>query len=385
MPTMNYETADVTKILFEDSLFATTKLDSEQNEIVRKIVEKEGGVFKESVTKTTNYLIYGDGEEETTKYKKALELVRDKGLEIVIIPWSTFRRLTTMTYITPDVMKIDFEGKTFVTTGFDSYTNKEIKAGIENHGGIIVNAVTKSTNYLIFEYGNDETTQYKKALELIREKELPIVMLSLDRFLEIVASEERECMEFGTYPFEKDGSRRPIRWNVLKREGNKALLLSANGLDAKPYDEEWKEVTWETCTLRKWLNKEFFDTAFSPEEQRRIITTKVENPDNPEYKTPGGNDTEDKVFLLSISEAIKYLFRSERTAAPTPYAIQNGAYKGYNGNCWWWLRTPGYVPNCPASVHDGGGFDELGFGYVVIHGKYAVCPALWVDLKSDIK
>ena len=381
MPTMKYETPDVTRISFEDSLFATTKLDSRQNETVRKIVEKEGGVFKESVTKTTNYLIYGDGEEETTKYKKALELIRDKGLEITIISWSSFRRLTTMTYITPDVTKIVFQDNTFVTTGLDADTEKEVKRYIESHGGIVKNQISKTTDYLIFEYGNDETTQYKKALKLINENRSEIKLMSLNLFFTVGRGEG--LMEFGTYPFEKDGTRRPIRWSVLKRKGNKALLLSAYGLDAIPYNEEWKGVTWETCTLRKWLNEEFLDNAFSAEEQQQIITTIVKNPDNPNYNTPGGNDTEDKVFLLSISEVKKYLPTAfERRLKPTPYAVKNGVYNWYEGNCWWWLRSPGSTPNHAANVDYDGGI--YGRGDFVSYGGDAVCPALWVDLKSDI-
>ncbi len=93
MAIMNYESPGITKIDFEDNLFVTTELDKDTNKAVKKYIEGRGGIIKNSVTKGTNYLIYQDGEEETTKYKKALELVQEKGLEINILPLSLFNIL----------------------------------------------------------------------------------------------------------------------------------------------------------------------------------------------------------------------------------------------------------------------------------------------------
>ena len=283
--------------------------------------------------------------------------------------------MAIMDYVTPGITRIDFEDSLFVLTDVGRYNTKAVQTTIENRGGIVKGSVTRSTNYLIYGDGEEETTNYKKALELINEKGLEINVLPLSLFF--AAGRGEGLIEFGSYPFEKDGTRRPIRWSVLKREKNKVLLLSAFGLDAIPYNEEWKGVTWETCTLRKWLNEEFFDFAFSGEEQKKITTTKVKNPDNPEYKTPGGNDTEDKVFLLSISEAKKYLPTAfERRTAPTPYAREKGI-PGYYGSCCWWLRSLGDYPNDAAYVYVGGDINDYGY-YVNV--DIAVCPALWVDL-----
>ena len=392
MATMNYETPDVTKIHFKNSLFATTSLNRRQNEKVKKIVESEGGGFKESVTKSTNYLIYDDGKEETIKYKKALEWVQDKGLEIKVISWSTFRKLTTMSYITPNVTKIDFEDSLFVLTDVGRENTKDVRALIESRGGIIKGSVTKATNYLIYGDGKDETTNYKNALELINDKGLEINVLPLSLFLTI--GRGQVLVEFGNYPFEPDGTKRPIQWAVLKRNNKKALLLSAYGLDAKPYNEEQKDITWEKCTLRKWLNEEFFDSAFDAEEQQRIITTKLINADNPGgfitcTPTPGGRDTDDKVFLLSCGEVEEYLSTDiERRVAPTPYAVKNGAIKwdksylkdgGIKAWCWWWLRSPGYYPDDAACVVDDGYIYDGGGS--VNDGRFAVCPAMWVELE----
>ena len=192
-------------------------------------------------------------------------------------------------------------------------------------------------------------------------------------------SKVKDIFEFGSYPFEADSSAKPIKWIILKQDGNKVLLLSAYGLDAKPYNKKWESITWETCTLRKWLNEDFYNAAFSDEEKKQIITTNVQNTDNPKYNTPGGNDTEEKVFLLSIDEAEQYLTEFERRLPPTPYAVKSGA-STWNGNCWWWLRSPGDDPKDAALVGlDGRIHDD---GSIVDGDIYAVCPALWINLES---
>jgi len=162
------------------------------------------------------------------------------------------------------------------------------------------------------------------------------------------------------------------------------LLLSAYGIRDRRYNEKREDVTWETCTLRKWLNGDFYNDAFTEEEKKRILLTEVRNEDNPRYKTPGGNDTEDRVFLLSLGEAERYLpktFLSQRMV--TPYAKKHGAYTSGLGTCWWWLRSPGSGPCGAASVYHNGDISVRGL--VVNYRDNAVCPALWIDLESEIE
>ena len=290
--------------------------------------------------------------------------------------------MAKMEYMTPGITKIEFEDSLFVTTELNKDENLEVKGYIESRGGIIKNSVTKTTDYLIYKDGEEETTKYKKALELIRDKGLEIRVLPLSLFSEVGIGEG--VMEFGSYPFEADGTEKPIRWIVLKREEEKALLLCAYGLDAKPYNEECEAVTWETCTLRKWLNEDFFNEAFTEEEKKGICLAEVRNEDNPGFKAPGGNDTEDRVFLLSLGEAKLYLPETfPRQRKPTPFAKKRGAYSYYYGNCWWWLRSPGYSPISAAGVYDVGDIDDYGTAVRSSYG--AVCPALWIDLESGIE
>ncbi len=161
-----------------------------------------------------------------------------------------------------------------------------------------------------------------------------------------------------------------------------------------PYNLEYKGVTWETCTLRKWLNDNFYNAAFNKEEKALIKTTTVENFDNPGYKTPGGNDTKDKIFLLSQLEMIDsdYGFSQayetydvNRRCAATAYARARGAghssnYKTKEGEeaCLWWLRSPGRDADNAAGVNDNGLVSTRGLG---VYDYGGVRPALIINLK----
>lgn len=207
---------------------------------------------------------------------------------------------------------------------------------------------------------------------------------------------------FGRYPQTKAGKdKTPIEWLVLARDGSKALLISRYGLDAQPYNTTNSEVTWETCTLRTWLNSTFYNKAFSSAEQAAILTTNVDNSKKQcysGYSTDGGNNTQDKVFLLSYAEANKYFGvknwqnngatdNVKSRVAPTVYAIAQGAeknssYKTADGidAGWWRLRSPGVSQYDAAYVSTDGSL----YANRVNVGSGSVRPALWVNIEAGI-
>ena len=190
-----------------------------------------------------------------------------------------------------------------------------------------------------------------------------------------------EVIKFGNYPQDKDGTEKPIKWIVMKNEGNQVLLLSKYVLDAKPYYEEVEEVTWETSDIRQWLNNEFYTTAFNKAEKAKIQTSLIKNEDNSENGTSGGNDTEDKVFLLSEKEA-ETLFSNddERIAKATGYAEKSGVYVNEKKESVWWLRSPGYSSSRAAEVSEYGWVDQDGPSVYCSDG--GVRPALHLNLQS---
>ena len=171
-----------------------------------------------------------------------------------------------------------------------------------------------------------------------------------------------DVLSFGKYDNES------IEWLVLDKKENKALVISRDVLFSKPYNFDDTSVTWETCTLRSYLNYGFYNTAFSEEEKKLITNSKIENPDNPDYGTEGGNDTEDYIFLLSIEEANMYFKTDEDRSCGEE----------------WWLRSPGCSQDSAAYVlYDGGIFSGNGdYYYVNVDRDYGVRPALWLDLNQ---
>ena len=188
-------------------------------------------------------------------------------------------------------------------------------------------------------------------------------------------------VSFGTY--EQDNKtangKEEIEWVVLATEGDRSLVISKYALDCQPYNTKYTNVTWETCSLRKWLNDTFLNAAFSKEEQAMIPTMTVSADKNPSYSTRPGKSTEDQVFLLSIPEANRYFSsNTARQCEPTAYAKAQGCYaNSNNGFCWWWLRSPGSSSGSAAGVSAVGSVSASGG---VGNGKNAVRPALWIEL-----
>ena len=212
---------------------------------------------------------------------------------------------------------------------------------------------------------------------------------SLDKQKEIMRSEEwkKECpvgeiILFGSYEQDNNtaNGKEDIEWLVLAKDENRILVISSYALDCQQYNTAYTSVTWETCSLRKWLNGTFLNAAFSEEERAMIPSMTVSADKNPSYSTSPGNSTTDQVFLLSITEANKYFSSDEaRKCAPTAYAKAQGCYAN-NGNCWWWLRSPGYDSHNAANVSSGGSVNESGRNVNIDNS--AVRPALWVNLGS---
>ena len=184
---------------------------------------------------------------------------------------------------------------------------------------------------------------------------------------------------WGSYEQDNNTSngKEDIEWLVLTKEGNKILVVSIYALDCQQYHEFIDDVTWETCSLRKWLNGTFLRTSFSSEEQNSIVSSTVTADKNPLYNTSPGNNTTDKIFLLSITEADKYFSSdSTRRCQGTAYCYARGAYKDNIGNSWWWLRSPGNYSDGVVRIYSAGGIHAQG---IPVTESGAVRPALWID------
>ena len=193
-----------------------------------------------------------------------------------------------------------------------------------------------------------------------------------------------DLVSFGVYEQDNNSSngKEKILWRVLDKKGDRVLLLCDKALECLPFDtSEAKNVTWETCTLRSWLNGAFLNGAFSAYEQSKIPSIAVLANGNPQFSVNPGNTTVDKVFLLSAVEAEKY-FSGEnallcKTTAHVLLNNENVVQSGYGDSVSWWLRTPGSERNSAVFISRTNAIQYSGLPHSIINA--CVRPAMWID------
>ncbi len=168
-------------------------------------------------------------------------------------------------------------------------------------------------------------------------------------------AKEGELVEFGDY-----------QWYVLEKQDDRIKLIlnqvsSVKELCYRPYHEKQEPVTWENCSLREWLNSEFLTGFFSEKDQDRILLTDISNEGNDAYGTSGGNDTQDKIFLLSEKEAEQYqdILKNLKVA--------------------FWLRTPGNSED--TAVYLSVRPRIMDYGYPVNSPNLYTCPVICVSIR----
>ena len=199
-----------------------------------------------------------------------------------------------------------------------------------------------------------------------------------------------DTVTFGRYEQDNNlaNGNESIQWRVLSIQGNQALLISSNALDAQPYHTDYVNTTWETSYLRQWLNSSFLRAAFNNIEEKAIVETAISNDSNQgnsKYTTSGGNTTNDRVFLLSYAEIMEYLPDSySRACMNTAYAASQagknvpGSFNSSVRTCWWWLRSPGDTLCAATTVFP----DRENTIDAVNNASGCVRPAIWVDINT---
>ena len=141
-------------------------------------------------------------------------------------------------------------------------------------------------------------------------------------------------------------------------------------------------MSWETCSLRAWLNGDFYRAAFNDYEKQHILKIPVTADRNTYCNTDAGNSTDDHVFLLSLPEVNALLRRKlsakrkcEADPADAPDADNDNKAADDTG-CVWWLRSPGSEKNEAACVNGDGQISN--FGLPATTPTIAVRPCIWV-------
>ncbi|MDD6036492.1 MAG: DUF6273 domain-containing protein [Lachnospiraceae bacterium] len=221
-------------------------------------------------------------------------------------------------------------------------------------------------------------------------------------------------------PFRIYSKLEPVEWLVLEVKDGKAFLLAKDSLDAEKFDENYDiqqrrnenfggehydyHPTWESCTLRTWLNSEFYNLAFTKKDKESVLLTEVKNTPNMYRGDDSGPDTMDYVYLLSDAEAIKYFgeewlrtcfvwdppAKTEQLCTPTEVAFARGGYTElfsygevvawHDPYSHWWLRTTGGFEDGPVYMYSN--------GFLMADGTYGdrayigVRPCLWIDVET---
>ena len=150
-------------------------------------------------------------------------------------------------------------------------------------------------------------------------------------------------------------------WLVLDVQEDKALIITEDVVEEREYHDENVDITWENCTLRKYLNGEFLG-KFDVE---RVVPTNNKNRHNLWHINIGGEDTVDSVFLLSFDDAITYFNENIDRQAK------------FNGeHCCWWLRTQKNYESKAIFITWGGSTA----GGECVDVPVGVRPALWLKL-----
>jgi hypothetical protein len=174
---------------------------------------------------------------------------------------------------------------------------------------------------------------------------------------DIFETRTEDSMEFGGHA-----------WLVLEQRDGRALLLLDGVLPTRQYHASLTDITWEHSGIRQYLNSTFL-AQFNAQDQARIIETEIFNPGNPMFGTPGGNNTRDHIFLLSLAEARLYFAQTTTRVGRQDHI-----------NAFWWLRSPGMEPMIAATVLSNG---ELGMaGSAVNATNRHVRPAMWITIEA---
>ena len=192
----------------------------------------------------------------------------------------------------------------------------------------------------------------------------------------ILQSKVGDTIEFGKN-FLSKGTAEPLQWEILAIEAKRILLLSKFAIDACAFHKREGTVSWEISDIRKFLNEEFYDKAFSAWEKKIIKESLVMPEKNEHYGTEFGDVTCDRIFLLSAGEVERFVPSEEkRKRAVTKYALEKGVYTNGNDTCRWWLRNSGHSNDTVAEVDYNGKLHY--YGMSAEYDRCGLCPAMWL-------
>lgn len=267
---------------------------------------------------------------------------------------------------------------------------------VANTNNAIIESANKNTNQNTL---NDNHFDINLLAQISNVEELP-------KYDSNTRIKDVGVIKFGTFYNSNIDDYSTIEWVVIEKDelNKKALLLSKDIIGSKNWTSEEqcknKDIIWETSSIRKWLNGEFYQKYFTSDEKKSILKTHLVNNKNTQYNTNSGNETDDKVFLLSIDDIEKYFNidnlgkeNDNRLIAESGLILgknEDGkkfAEKSTRGENWW-LRTIGEKEDYVADITNTGRLRYAGFNVrgITVNGSYALGtrPAIWVSYDPNM-
>lgn len=206
----------------------------------------------------------------------------------------------------------------------------------------------------------------------------------------LVSASVGDIVTFGRYLLDAESGVDPIEWRVLDKSEDGLFLISVLAIDGGSFNDAEGNADWETCAIRKWLNEEFYTTAFFSEERDVIIDTVVDVHDDPNLYDPlwngeiptvnVGNDTVDKIYLPSFVEVNKYFSSDDDrrcASAFVAYVRKKMLFiDGEERYCRWLLRSQKYDNSSVCNVAQNGEIDPFGYGCDLT--GLGIRPVMWV-------
>lgn len=184
----------------------------------------------------------------------------------------------------------------------------------------------------------------------------------------------------------KENGKEPVCWRVLENKNGNLFLLSDKNIDTMQYNRQAANVSWESCSLRKWLVNDFYTGGFTNAERMGIQVTENEPSNNEIYGVKSERKTRDTVFLLSLEdiENAEFGFTDDasRMVLNTVYAGERGATGKALGDGFWWLRTPGRTASDALVVCFDGYYTN--YGYPVEFVSIGVRPAFYFNTENVV-
>ena len=251
--------------------------------------------------------------------------------------------------------------------------------GYRDSAEVIESALTEKAE----SFAQMETSEVAAQLEKMDPEITTAVLERLDADtsykLQLFAAVVGDVLTFGHYEQDNDLSNgaEPIEWIVLDHQKGMLTMISRYALEVLPYHETAEGVSWSECSLRSWLNEDFYQSAFADSEQALVAVTQNEN----KAFAEGMRDepiTEDRVYLLDIAEAERYFASDvDRRSQATVHNAETGA-EIEDGYATWWLRSPGYDNRNAAYVYSDGTVHRNGI--YITSAQDSVRPVIQLSL-----